>query len=544
MGGALGKKGVEELTVLTLSETDTSCLFFLNSFVVSNDAKDLALHDGRSAKYNSVVEAHKSADNFLVNFSQTFNLPVKAQNESTASTTSNEMGSQALAFEINEATGHGQGESDLLDVGGGDAEDPAGLTALVRQFVTDSVNVALITPGCLLDPNDISRHQDKSSAGASGESGKKKKKGAGKSGDLSGLGTSSVATGPLQVQNQSQPGPQEYPGGSKTPQIGDSLLTANQTEGAADSPQKQFVGHSQHSNVAASSATGAPGAAASALSASAEDVPSAVSEADSAAILFERRALRVLESEGLLKRLQMMERAVQQNAFMRQQLDYRDLPDVKPIALSKSQAAPEGGGGGFGGTRMTINTSAPLGLGGVVHGSVGGSVDSQLHSGGGDDASLGSYLEDDMRGPNQEVKRLFSYINHDLIQGRSVTTMVWNKVNQDLLAVGYGKLDSFVDPYNAGEALDEPRQGGLVLFWSLRNPEYPEKVLKTPSPVTALEFSRLSPMTLAVGCQSGDVLVFDVRRETDWGKPIESSSGVAGGHTDPVWQVKWVPRGL
>ena len=39
-------------------------------------------------------------------------------------------------------------------------------------------------------------------------------------------------------------------------------------------------------------------------------------------------------------------------------------------------------------------------------------------------------------------------------------------------------------------------QGGLVLFWSLRNPEYPEKELRTASPVTALEFSKLSPMTL------------------------------------------------
>ena len=54
--------------------------------------------------------------------------------------------------------------------------------------------------------------------------------------------------------------------------------------------------------------------------------------------------------------------------------------------------------------------------------------------------------------------------------------MAWNSVNSDLLAVGYGKLDNFVDNSKLGEAVDEQLQGGLVLFWSLRNPEHPEKV--------------------------------------------------------------------
>ena len=141
---------------------------------------------------------------------------------------------------------------------------------------------------------------------------------------------------------------------------------------------------------------------------------------------------------------------------------------------------------------------------------------------------------------------LFSYINHDLVQGRSVTAMVWNKVNQDILAVGYGKLDTFVDKSKPGEAINEEASGGLVLFWSLRNPEYPEKVLRTPTAVTALEFSRQSPMLLAVGLHSGDVCVYNVKREgSDWHIPLESSSGmsVGQGHTEAVWQLKWVPKG-
>jgi hypothetical protein len=54
--------------------------------------------------------------------------------------------------------------------------------------------------------------------------------------------------------------------------------------------------------------------------------------------------------------------------------------------------------------------------------------------------------------------------------------------------------------------VDEQLQGGLVLFWSLRNPAYPEKILRTPQPVTALDFSKQNPMTLAVGLLNGKQL--------------------------------------
>jgi WD40 repeat protein len=114
------------------------------------------------------------------------------------------------------------------------------------------------------------------------------------------------------------------------------------------------------------------------------------------------------------------------------------------------------------------------------------------------------------------------------------------------LAVGYGKLDTFEDTNKPGEAVDEELAGGLVLFWSLRNPEYPEKVLRTSAPVTSLDFSKLSPMLLAVGLYNGDINVYDVKREgKEWSIPVESSTSMnmGTGHTDAVWHVKWVPRG-
>ena len=146
-----------------------------------------------------------------------------------------------------------------------------------------------------------------------------------------------------------------------------------------------------------------------------------------------------------------------------------------------------------------------------------------------------------------KIKKLFSFHYSPLVRGRSVTAMAWNAVNTDILAVSYGKADfnlGNLTPCKAGVPVDEELSGGLVLFWSLRNPEYPEKILRTTHAVTSLDFSRLSPMLLAVGCYNGDVMVFDVKREgADWGKPKETSASVSGGHVDPVWQVKWIPKG-
>ncbi len=56
------------------------------------------------------------------------------------------------------------------------------------------------------------------------------------------------------------------------------------------------------------------------------------------------------------------------------------------------------------------------------------------------------------------------------------------QVQEDILAVGYREARS---PYTLNEVDD-----GLLLFWSLRNPDYPERKLHLPSGVTALDFSK------------------------------------------------------
>lgn len=57
---------------------------------------------------------------------------------------------------------------------------------------------------------------------------------------------------------------------------------------------------------------------------------------------------------------------------------------------------------------------------------------------------------------------------------------------------------------------------GLIAFWTIKNPSYPEKYIKTSSGVTALEFSKKKPWLLGVGHKNGTVAIYDLRKETNW----------------------------
>ena len=494
-----GTKKKEQSVVMTMTETDTLELFSMLSFVVATDSQVQVQNlDERTERYEKNKLAHENPDGFSRASTQTLNNAQKHQNVAAVPTPLQDNGCQALSFEINDATAVvNKSDFAAVHVGSEEAhEDPAGLTIGVRQFVTDSVNMAMVTPGCLLDTSNLSRPV--ASSDKDNKQRKSKK-------DQSSAGTSYVAGSNSVAPSAS---------GTNVGATG-SISAANNTSGAHTSGVHTGPdGEAPQEPVNPSTEMSAPRSAA---------------EVDGATMLFQKRADAILSSSNLLKRLQLVERAAQQNAFHRKQLDYRDLPDVKPLALTSEkdrQKQDDKGAGGLG--RSFAISAAPIAAEPVA--ALANEASTQEEN----DAS------------DKSTKKLFTYFNADLVRGRSVTAMVWHKINQDLLAVGYGKIDAFVDRNKAGEAVDEELQGGLVLFWSLRNPEYPEKVLRTSSPVTSMEFSRLSPMLLAVGLQSGDVNIYDVKREGAlWNVPIESSVTVGAGlgHVDAVWQVKWVPRG-
>ncbi|KAK3090322.1 hypothetical protein FSP39_010938 [Pinctada imbricata] len=129
-------------------------------------------------------------------------------------------------------------------------------------------------------------------------------------------------------------------------------------------------------------------------------------------------------------------------------------------------------------------------------------------------------------GPNFD--RLWSY-SCKLTNGRNVSSLSWNKLNPDLIAVGYGEFD-----------FSDQKSGGLVLCWCLKNPEYPERIYASKTGVTAVDFSRAFPNLLAVGMYDGGVAIYNVASDNE--EPIIDNFHSPGKHSAPVWHIRWIEK--
>lgn len=72
------------------------------------------------------------------------------------------------------------------------------------------------------------------------------------------------------------------------------------------------------------------------------------------------------------------------------------------------------------------------------------------------------------------LKPLFKF-ECDITEGRQVSCMDINVANPDLVAVAYGEFD-----IDCTKQLKE----GLLCFWTLKNPNFPEKMIKTDHSIT------------------------------------------------------------
>lgn len=191
------------------------------------------------------------------------------------------------------------------------------------------------------------------------------------------------------------------------------------------------------------------------------------------------QAERILQSESMQKDLFIMERAIALNIYQPRQARYRGLDIVPDIDAEK----PEG----------EEASSAAVTL-------------AQL-------------------GPN--LHKLWSY-SCNLTKGRNVSCLAWNKLNPDILAVGYG------------EFVFSEQKGGLACCWSIKNPEFPERFYHLDSGVTAVDFSAAHPNLLAVSMYDGAIAIYNVRSRSN--TPALDSFESQGKHSSPVWQVRWVDR--
>jgi len=72
------------------------------------------------------------------------------------------------------------------------------------------------------------------------------------------------------------------------------------------------------------------------------------------------------------------------------------------------------------------------------------------------------------------LKPLFKF-TCDKVEGRNISCMDFNTANPDLLAVGYGEFD-----------MDntETKKKGILAFWTLKNPYFPEKLIYVDNCIT------------------------------------------------------------
>ena len=85
-----------------------------------------------------------------------------------------------------------------------------------------------------------------------------------------------------------------------------------------------------------------------------------------------------------------------------------------------------------------------------------------------------------------------------------VTALDFNHQNSDLLLVGYRSREG-----------DKRNKKGMICFWTVKNSEYPERVMHTSTGVTAVKFSRNNPHIFGVGMVDGTVAIYDMKRSQE-----------------------------
>lgn len=138
--------------------------------------------------------------------------------------------------------------------------------------------------------------------------------------------------------------------------------------------------------------------------------------------------------------------------------------------------------------------------------------------------------EEEIQGQDSQLKQLFQF-KCDITNQRTVSSSDWNPVNQDLLAVTYGELD-----FNSN-------QDGILAFWTLKNPSFPERIIKYPSRITSCQFSKNNPNLIAGGTHNGIVAIWDIRKPGNQPILANNDQNSKGKHSDCVWEVQWVGKG-
>ncbi|RQM19394.1 hypothetical protein B5M09_011639 [Aphanomyces astaci] len=470
-------KAVQGPVTIRFTETPTMMLFEWHSICVGQDTPDHGIVVAKNRKYLEMCGSKRGSDSYVENRTQTLQLAQKTKEVMTAPPATRDAASSATDWDIFDST-----QADI-DMSGNDHDDAAldttpnkskaavdaeNVDVQLTKQVDEIVSASLASPGCLLLTDGAELLGDlKARQRALQPSSRHKPTATSSSHHHVGASASTSSTSTIG-------------GGESSANVNGSAANNNQPSSSQSDVTSGDIISGSHADISRSSANSDGSNSADGKGAN-NAYAAANTNVDLADIIAEQKTQEVLASTGLLKTLQVLERAVQQNFYHDRHLLYRNFP------------------------RLSSGASQPTRLG------AGGN-------------SLSSSMVNVFDKSN-ELEKLWGF-SCALTAGRTA----WNPVNDDLLAVSYGQFDA-----------DAAESDGLVLFWSLKNPEYPERVYKLGCGVTSIDFSRLHPNLLAVGFHNGIVALFDTRK--DDAAPILSSDSHSGSHLDVVWQVKWVHKG-
>lgn len=144
--------------------------------------------------------------------------------------------------------------------------------------------------------------------------------------------------------------------------------------------------------------------------------------------------------------------------------------------------------------------------------------------------------------------------------GRDVTDIDWSTHHREWMLATYhysaatsNRSSGVPQPSTALSSSVTPRPGelqsdGLALIWSLAMPQRPEHVFTAGSPVTCGRHHATDPMLVVGGCESGQLVVWDVRAGR---LPVQKSTLVAGansstskGHVYPIGAMEVIEGGV
>ena len=89
--------------------------------------------------------------------------------------------------------------------------------------------------------------------------------------------------------------------------------------------------------------------------------------------------------------------------------------------------------------------------------------------------------EEEVKDDKISIEHLFTFDCPET-EGRMVSSIDINVQNPDLIAVGYGEYD-----INCTD--DKLLKPGLLCFWTLKNPKFPERIIRTDHSITCCQFS-------------------------------------------------------